>query len=149
MIALRIEAISDSDSGLCDCCGGRSRTVWGYAHRGDETVAVYFVQWTLGNVHRHGAHVDVIIGKWGDGAGPADRYGVAVEFRRTEHGAGFMVIDSAGRPAATKDLTDRPMARGEVIGTALGHLVFEILDAIWQQDDRIAEVVRVGQEDPG
>ena len=33
------------------------------------------------------------------------------------------------------------LARGEVIGTPLAQVAFDLVDAIWLQDERIAEVV--------
>ena len=50
MTELKIEPSGSKDFGSCDCCGGQSRTVWGYAHGPAGTVAAYFVQRTLGRV---------------------------------------------------------------------------------------------------
>ena len=55
MPALTLEVSESSDFGPCECCGAKSRTVWAYLHRGERTEAAYFVQWTLGQVDRHGA----------------------------------------------------------------------------------------------
>jgi hypothetical protein len=115
--------------------------VWGYVHRPDRTAAAYFVQWTLGQVDRHGANVDLIIGKWGTGADRPDRCSVSLEFRRTDKGPAFMVIDSRGRPVASSELVGKSLTREEVVGTALAQAAFELVDAIWLQDARIAEVV--------
>jgi hypothetical protein len=52
-----------------------------------------------------------------------------------------MVIDSASRPVATSDLVGRSLARSEVIGSPLAKTAFDIVDAIWLQDKRIAEIV--------
>jgi hypothetical protein len=117
--------------------------VWGYVHRRAGTVAADFVQWTLGEVDRHGAHFDLIIGKWGTDSDRSDRCSVSLEFRRTEKGPSFMVIDSGGRPVASSDLIGKSLARDEVIGTALAQEAFAIVDAVWLQDARIAEIVNV------
>jgi len=143
MNELTIEPSGSKDFGPCECCGGQSRTVWGHAHGPAGTVAAYFVQWTLGQVDRHGAHFDLIIGKWGTGANRSDRFSVSLEFRRTDKGPSFMVIDSGGRPVASSNLVGKSLAREEVIGTALAQVAFDIVDAVWLQDDRIAEVVGV------
>jgi hypothetical protein len=142
MRELRIEPTGSKDVGPCECCGGRSRTVWGHAHGPAGTVAAYFVQWTLGQVDRHGAHFDLIIGTWGD-ADRSDRVSVSLECRRTDNGPAFMVIDSGRRPVASSDLVGKSLAREEVVGTALAQVAFDIVDAIWLQDDRILEVVGV------
>jgi len=137
---LKIEPSGSQDFG--PCCGGQSRTVWGYAHSPAGTVAAYFVQWTLGQVDRHGAHVDVIIGKWGADAVRADRSSISLEFRRTAQGPSFMVIDSGARQVASGNLVGKSLAREDVVGTPLAQVAFDIVDAVWLQDDRIVEIVR-------
>ncbi len=141
MVELSIEPSGSFDCGPCECCGGNSRRVWGYAHRADHTEAAYFVQWTLGHVDEHGAHFDLILGRWGEGADPRDRSAVSLEFRRTDHGPAFMVIDAASRDFASKELVGRALARSEVLGTPLATRAFAIVDAIWLQDARIEEIV--------
>ena len=141
MSELKIESTGSQDFGPCDCCGGHSRTVWGYVHGPAGPVAAYFVQWTLGQVDRHGAHFDVIIGKWGAGADRSDRSSISLEFRRTDTGPSFMVIDSRRRPVASSDLDGKSLAREDVVDTPLARVIFDIVDAVWLQDERIAEVV--------
>ena len=141
MIGLRIEPGESHDS-ICDCCGQQSRTVSGFVYRGDEAAAAYFVQWTVGGVDSHGAHFDLIIGKWGDGTTPSDRSAVALEFRRTEQGPAFMVIDASQRPAGRSDLAGRALSRDAVVGTPLGKLAFDLVDAVWVHDSRIREIVQ-------
>ena len=140
MSELRIEPSGSKDFGPCNCCGGLSRTVWGYAHGPAAAVAVYYVQWTLGQVERHGAHFDLIIGKW-NGADRSERRSVSLEFRRTDQGPSFMVIDSTTRPVASNTLVGQSLSREEVIGTPLAQIAFEIVDAIWLGDGRISEIV--------
>lgn len=67
MGVLKIEPIASKDFGPCSCCGDTSRSVWGYVHGMYDPCAAYFVHWTLGQVPKHGAHIDLIIGEWGDG----------------------------------------------------------------------------------
>jgi hypothetical protein len=138
MDQLEIEPDGSQDFGPCTCCGDDSRTVWGFVHRGNGTEAAYFVHWSLGKVAEHGAHVDLILGRWGEGTERADRYAVSLEFRR---GAGVAVIDATGRDIARHDLVARGLRRDEVIGTPLAQAVFDIIDAIWVQDGRIAQVI--------
>ncbi len=137
---LSIEAGIAKDFGPCECCGDMSRKITGFVYRGDAAIAAYFVEWTLGQVDRHGAHFDLIIGLWGEGARPGDRQAVSVEFQRTAEGPGFMVIDSTDRPFSSSDLVERGLRRDEVLGTALAKEAFEVIDTIWLQDDRVAEI---------
>ena len=141
MRQLSIEMTGSNDFGPCECCGCKSRTVWGFVHRGDVTEAAYFVQWTLGQVERHGVNFDLIIGRWGDATVSKDRCAVSMELRRTSHGPSFTVVDSVDRPTASNDLVGKSMTRDEVIGTTLAKQAFELVDAIWLQDKRIAEIV--------
>ena len=140
MIDFRIEPGESHDS-ICDCCAQQSRTVSGFVDRGDDAAAAYFVQWTVGGVDSHGAHFDLIIGKWGEGATVSDRSAVALEFRRTEQGPSFMVIDASGRPAGRSSLVGSALARAAVIGTPLARVAFDIVDAVWIQESRIREIV--------
>jgi hypothetical protein len=136
----QLEAAGQRDFGPCECCGGLSRSVWGYVHQGKATEAAYFIQWTPGHLTEHGAHFDLIVGAWGDDAAGTDRYAVSLEFRHTERGPVFMVIDSASRPVAKSDLVGRALSRSEVIGTPLAQQAFDLVDFIWLQERRIEEV---------
>jgi len=126
----------------CECCGHESRKVSGYIHQGDEPAALYFVDWTLGGVGTHGANFDLVIGEWGDDAEARDRSCVALEFRSSAPGQGFTVIDASTRPIGHSTL-GRALARDEVMGTPLAHVAFDMVDAIWLQDERIAEIAGV------
>jgi len=116
---ITLEATGSTDFERCECCGENSRTVWGLARRDGVAHAAYFVHWTLGGVAEDGAHVDLILGRWGAGATKADRYAVSLEFRRTERGPALMVIDATDRRIAHDELVGRAMRRSEVIGTTL------------------------------
>jgi hypothetical protein len=147
MSGRELEVAGQRDFGLCDCCNAMSRSVWGYVHHGEATEAAYFVHWTLGHVAEHGAHFDLILGRWGDDATAADRFAVSLEFRHTEQGPAFMVIDAAGRPVSENDLVGRALSREEVIGTPVAKRAFDVIDFIWLQDHRIQEVVSAQQAD--
>lgn len=117
--------------------------MWGYVYRGGDAAAAYFVQWTSGQVDRHGANFDLILGIWGEGTTRSDRDLVSLAYRRTDTGPGFMIIDSANRPAASSDLIGTALSRNDVVGTPLAKAAFEIADALLGQDGRIAELLRV------
>jgi hypothetical protein len=137
---LRLEPTEENESGPCDCCGDVTRRLSGFVNRRHETVAAYLVDWTKGKVAEHGAHVDLIIGAWGDASTSSERVAVSVLFRHTDTGPWFMVIDSADRAVAKNELVGKALARDEVIGTPLAPRVFDMLDAIWADDNRLAEV---------
>ena len=132
-----IELDGSQDFGPCECCGDNSRTVWGLVHRENCTEAAYFVHWSLGKAAEKGAHIDLILGPFGEGTERADRYAVSLEFRQ---GFGVKVLDASVRSIARHSLVGRALAREDVIMTPLAQEVFEIIDTIWAQDVRIAEV---------
>jgi hypothetical protein len=138
---LIVEPSGEKDFGPCECCGGTSRTVWGYVHEGNRTLASYFVQWKLGQVPRHGANFDFILGKWGEGSGADDRVAVALKFRRTEKGPSFMVVDATGRPTARGGLVTSALERDEVLGSRWEQEAYDVVDAVWLKDQRIREIV--------
>ena len=137
---LRVEPAGAQDVGPCVCCQHNTRRVWGYVHSAERAEAAYFVHWTLGGVQDHGAHFDLIVGRWGEGAQRSDRVAIALEFRVLDNGPSFMVIDSEQRDFSRSDLVGRALSRAEVVGTPLAKHAFDIVDAIWLQDERIIEV---------
>jgi hypothetical protein len=131
-----VEEIGES-SGHCDCCGNESRCVWGMVHQGQATVAAYWMHWTVGHLSEPGANLDLIVGKWGDQASAKDRCLVSLLHRQQpDDSAALMVIDASERPAAKGELAHIALDRGEVIGTPLAAQVFDLIDAIYEQDGR-------------
>lgn len=127
---------------LCECCGGESRTASGLVYDDDgDATAAYFVHWTLGKVDSHGAMFDFIVGEWGEGATSAGRSAVSVAFRINPEGPSFMIVDATDRPVAESELVGHVLLRADVVDTPLAQEVFRIVDAIWLQDSRIAEIV--------
>ena len=133
MDTLSVEPTRESEFGPCECCGDKSRFASGYV-RSENGETAYFVHWTLGKVGEHGAHFDLLIPK-------LERLvGVSVEYRLTESGPGFMVIDADGRPVWKRLPEADLLSREDVVGTPLAQRVFDTLDAIWLQDDRLREL---------
>lgn len=141
---LTIETLAEHDTGLCPCCGHKSRSVTGLVYDDGNPLASYNVHWTLAHVREHGAHWDIVLGDWGEGAGPEDRNHVRLAYRITGEGTGFMVIDAQTAPADFSSLSSHSLRRDEVIGTPLADTVFAICDAIILQDERLKEVAATG-----
>ncbi|HKZ05156.1 MAG TPA: hypothetical protein VJU81_06765 [Methylomirabilota bacterium] len=140
MATITLETTGSADIPRCDCCGEPSRTVWGLARRDGAADAAYWVHWTPGKVRERGANVDLMLGRWGEGATPADRFVVTLEYRLTARGGAFMVIDAGARAAARQGLATHALRRHEVVGTPLAARAFELVDAIWLHDPRIGEI---------
>lgn len=136
----RIVPEDEKAIGPCACCGGVTKRVWGYLLREEAMQAAFFVEWTHGQVPKHGAFFDLIVGRWGDGTTAADRVAVSLEMRVMEEGPQFMEVDAGMRKVGKSDLVSAAFDREKVIGTPLAGVVFSMADAIWIGEGRIAEV---------
>lgn len=125
--------------GYCDCCGNRSRAVWGDVSDSAGTVGVYFVHWTE-NMPEHLPCFDIVLGAWGEGTSPDARVLVSLVYDSGMKGGSFTVVDSKDRPADSRSVCGRALKRNEVIGTPVADDVFAIVDVVWLQDDRIEEI---------
>jgi len=88
---LTIEQVNSSDYGPCPCCGDMSRSVWGFVYDGDIPHAAYFVHWTLNQIENHGAHIDLIVGAWGNASTAEHRSATSLEYRIGDTGPAVMV----------------------------------------------------------
>jgi hypothetical protein len=143
---LIVEPDGETESGPCPCCGTWTKTLWGFIHRGDETIAAYFVSWTLGHQKRDGATFEFIIGQWTEESTAEDRQLVALAYRLTPRGAGFMVVDAKKHERGDDELASKALKRNEVIGTPLADEVFALADAVCLNDPRLAELQQWPQE---
>ena len=126
-------------TGVCECCNRQTRTFWGGVSVVDgEPVAVYYVHYATDSAEPPPV-IDVVIGPWGDQDPPKDRVLVSMAYKPGA-GGGLMVVDAAGRPADVRTLCGRALARAEVVGTPLAKLVFDVVDAVFLEDPRIADV---------
>ena len=135
---LQIEPTGSAETGRCSCCGRVSRRVWGHVYAGPAACAAYFVHWTVGHVFDRGAHIDLVLGRWGDGTSAANRQVISLEYRVIETGPALMVIDAGGRSASMGNLASRALGRNDVIGRPVATEVFALCDAILAQDARLA-----------
>lgn len=133
-----IEQTGQSD-GCCDCCGGITKRIWGLVNRDGKTLAAYFVSWTTGRPD-HGAAFDLVLGRWGRGASPKDRSGVALDFRPVNGAPQFIVVDAVDRFRSGNDLFKSALQRSDVIGTPLAPQVFALVDAVYLGDPRLDEL---------
>ena len=133
---LTIEPDGSNDYGPCTCCGNMSRTVWGYIHRDDEMISVYYVHWTLGRID-HGARCELIIGRWDDSSSADDRSTVELAYRLHEGERQFMLRDAEPK---SDGLAHHALRRDQIVGTPLSAEVFEMVDAVWLGEDRIGEL---------
>jgi hypothetical protein len=128
-----IERLGES-VGHCDCCGNDTHSISGLINEADSTLAAYSVRWTDGHLAESGADIQLIIGPWGDGTADSDRFVVLLQHKESLDGSrSVMVIDATPCPG----LAEHAMLRDDVIGTPLAAQVFELIDAIYLQDERM------------
>lgn len=137
--ALDIELMGSKDFGPCECCGNLSRTIWGLVGTSMQSLAAYYVQWTL-NSPKHGANFDFVIGRWGEKSTAAEREAVSVEYRVLGERTGFMVIDAAFRPIVHNGLASAALSRDEVLASPSSQQIFALVDAVFAKDPRLAEI---------
>ncbi|HEX5035718.1 MAG TPA: hypothetical protein VFX30_00980 [bacterium] len=140
-----IELGKENDTGPCECCGQMSRTVWGYLSVDAVARAVYYVQWTLGEVKKHGANVDLVIGDWTKEATPAKRVAVSIVYRIGPNGPEFASIDPDHRPHANAGLADHFIPGRNVLGNPIAADSYAFVHAIFGQDPRLAELIQAAQ----
>jgi len=135
---LRATPLNETSS-TCECCGRVSKTICGDVSIAAKTLAIYYVQWTVGSAE-HFPKIDLVLGPWGAGADPSERVLISLVYDSGQDGGGFTVIDSEARPANSRELCGRALKREEVIGTPFAQEAFQLVDAIWLHDPRIDEV---------
>ncbi|WP_394659244.1 hypothetical protein [uncultured Novosphingobium sp.] len=100
-------------------------------------MAAYWIHWTEGHLGEAGANLDLVLGRWGNDTTPDDRFGVALIHRQLADGTpSLMVVDADARPIGNGELAAAALSRDQVIGTPLAAQVFDLVDAIYEQDGR-------------
>ena len=137
-----VEALGQT-MGVCECCGAARRAIWGVVHLAEaETVASYFVTWVPERtLAEHAAHMDLIVGAWGEGTGAAERVAVSLVYREeadsAEKGARrVQVIDAASRKIAKNPLVGVALGPDDVMGSPVANTAFGVFDAVVTQDAR-------------
>jgi hypothetical protein len=122
-----------SSGGVCECCGYESQSVWGFVHNDAGTIAAYFAHWTVGHLDDHPSNLDFVVGPWGDGTTQADRTVVSLLYKLVDGNREVMVTDAREERIGT--LASTGLKREEIIGTPLAPQIFDLVDAIWAQDE--------------
>jgi hypothetical protein len=136
-MAIEYETANQAEFGPCLDCGQMTKRVWGWVFRDNVAIAAYFVEWTPSHSQRDAAF-DVIIGNWGELAGPEQRKAVSLAYKILETGPSFMVQDAKARKIGSSSLVSQALDRSEVIGQQIATDVFAVCDAIYLGDPRIS-----------
>ena len=141
---LKASPLKESSS-TCQCCGKLSKTICGDVSVPERTLAIYYVQWTVGSAE-HFPNIDLVLGPWDTDADPSERILIALVYEPGPDGGGFTIIDGEARPANSRQLCGRALKREEVIGTPFAQEAFQLVDAIWLDDPRIEEVKSLNRQ---
>ena len=136
---LRIAPEGSTDLGPCADCGQMNRRVYGFVYLDENAYAVYYVHWTLNRITTHGARFDVLFGEWGEDATPDDRYHVALDYGMSGNEPGFRIVDADTSSSTLRKLAATACRREDILGSTIAKRAFEVIDAIWLQDDRLHE----------
>lgn len=139
---LQIEQTGLKDLGPCKCCGLTSQLATGFIHRDEAESVGYQVHWTKGKVEKHGVGFYFILGRWGDGTTASDRFAVALRYRADAEATGFMIVDAGETSIGSHSLVGKALRREEVVGTPLAQEIFDLVDFVWLNDERIAEITQ-------
>ncbi len=123
----------------CSCCGGTTRTVWGYVYSDGEAHAVYYATWTEQHPE-HDLSFARSIGGWGEGANPGEKKMVALECRILDNGPALMVVDAAGSGLANPYLGTM-LTRQQVLSSDIKQKASDIIDRIIEDDKRVKEFI--------
>jgi hypothetical protein len=134
---LHVEPDNLVTTGVCACCGRTSRRLTGYVSEGEPVIAAYIFHWTVGHFPGLPANIDLILGQWSPDATSGDRFAVSLELTVRDDRPDVRVIDAAPRFIVLGDLVGAAMERTQVIGTPLAAQVFSVIDAIFEQDNRL------------
>lgn len=113
------------------------KRVWSLVYKNDLAYASYYAEWPLQPAAEFEVCIHIVLGKWGEGAMPQERFLVCVLYRDTPK-PGFMVADPDRRSRDYQLLASRVLSRETVLAEGvMKRSVFELLDQVWLQDRRI------------
>jgi hypothetical protein len=140
-VTIHIAPLNESAHGPCPCCGDTTHTVWGEARVDGATRAIYYVRWSPQHLDEHAVWL-LYIGSWGS-APATERVAVALHCRSHRRWPAFMVVDAQRTPwreGAAR--LGRLLRAAEVVGQAVAHEAYAIVDQVLAQDRRVTELMR-------
>ena len=126
--------------GHCDCCGRESRAFNGFVTQAGNAYAVYIARYTHGHPES-GVAMAVSIHGWGERNDSSLKECVALDWRRFDSGPGCVVLDGAESPWAQERSLGRLLSRAEAMSSGRAQEAFDVTDAVWAADARLAQAV--------
>src|SRR2546430_781374 len=94
-----------------------SRRVWSLAFMGDLPYATIYAEWPLLPKEPYEVSIAIVLGEWGAGASPSDRFWIFVVYRSASE-SGFMIVDPPDRSKRYSALATRALSRDEVLANS-------------------------------
>ena len=126
-------------TGACPCCGRHSRLAWGGVSSTHVVCAVYFVHWSCA-APDHPAHVDLIVGPWGQDGSADERRLLALRYLPRPGGGELVVIDGASRPAAASLVCANVLTEATFAAAPDAGRIQAMLAALWMNEPAVAEL---------
>jgi hypothetical protein len=134
-----IEPGSEAITGQCTCCGGNTHVYRGFVYRDQNAFAIYLIAYTDGHPEV-GSSMTLSIRGWGDGADRAEKESVSLRWHKTPTGPGCSVVEpEEAFFREDRDFLGPMLTREEAMLSGRAAEAFQIADAIWSADARLAK----------
>ena len=141
-MTIRLELGPEGAPHQCECCGGQTSSVHGFAYEDDAPHALYYAAWNSKHVDQ-GVSLIVSLGDFEEGSGPWSRRAVAMRCWVAEDQFRFSVIEPDESPWSNATVV------GEILGrqAALDHPdikeFFHIAEHAVEDDPRVKAILDV------
>jgi len=130
-----VEYCPPVQSGLCDCCGGRTTTLNRLVKRDGLPVAICRITFSEGHLDEP-ARAIVGIGEFGEGTHPNQRVAFGISLKPE----GVMLIDATRSEWADLEILGHKLTREQALGHALKPELFRLFDELYSGDDALRQL---------
>src|SRR6267378_2344427 len=124
-MSIRLELGEEAPTHHCDCCGGETHAVHGFAFDDQAPHALYYAAWNTGHIDR-GVTLVVSLGDFEEGSGPWSREAVAMECSVAQEQFRFNVIQPEQSPWANATVLGKILSREDALKHAAIQEFFHI-----------------------
>jgi len=133
-VAITIELEPPSESGPCECCGGRTTALTRFVYKDGDAHAIYYARFSDNHPERR-VTLAVSIGEWGEGSSAAQRTAFALELRSGPESYEVSVCDAATSPWCGAELLGPMLDRDAALAHPMIDAVFQITDHAVARDE--------------
>jgi len=130
---ITIEFEPPRQSGVCECCRGKTTSLTRFVYRDGDAFAIYFARFSDNHPERL-VSAAVSIGEWGDDSVPAQRTAFALELRVGSANYEVTVCDAAASPWYGSDVLGTMLDREAALAHPLIEEIFHITDHAFEED---------------